>query len=189
MKHKEAQSKHELNELIKKRWSPRAFSDKEISKDLIEKLLEAASWSPSSMNEQPWIFKYAVKGSEAFDSILNTLAPNNQTWARHASVLVICNAKIKFSNGNVNRHAGYDLGAAVMQLSLQALAEGIYIHQMGGYDRVKLNEVFANEEDTESYSVLALGYLGNPTLLPEALLQREQATRSRKTLEEFAIAL
>ena len=53
---KKAKTKHEVIELIKNRWSPRSFSDKDINKESINSLFEAASWAASAFNEQPWRF-------------------------------------------------------------------------------------------------------------------------------------
>lgn len=50
-----------LNELLSSRWSPRAFSDRQIEPSKIVTLFEAARWSPSSANEQPWHFIAATK--------------------------------------------------------------------------------------------------------------------------------
>lgn len=43
----------EINELIRKRWSPRAFSDKSVEVETLNRLFEAARWAPSSFNQQP----------------------------------------------------------------------------------------------------------------------------------------
>ena len=50
-----------MHELLKKRYSPRIFSDKIIEHDKIISLLEAAQRSPSSMNGQPWRFIVSSK--------------------------------------------------------------------------------------------------------------------------------
>lgn len=53
-----------VNELIQNRWSPRAFSDKKIEKEKLQSIFEAARWSASAFNAQPWRFLVAYKGDE-----------------------------------------------------------------------------------------------------------------------------
>jgi len=47
---------HAIDPLFLERWSPRAFSDDEISEAELLSLFEAARWAPSSYNSQPWRF-------------------------------------------------------------------------------------------------------------------------------------
>ena len=61
---KQAKTAHDIHPLLKKRWSPRAFADQEIPEEVLNELFEAARWAASSMNEQPWQYVYAQKGTE-----------------------------------------------------------------------------------------------------------------------------
>ena len=99
-----ATTQYPVNSLIKERWSARAFSDKNISDELLNQFVEAASWAASSMNEQPWIYYVAHRGTEGFNQMLELLMPGNKAWAKDAAVLMISLAKKNFSNGNPNRH-------------------------------------------------------------------------------------
>ena len=58
---KEAPKETGIHELLRKRWSARAFSDRMISDEELIMLFTAASWASSSMNEQPWRFVYGKK--------------------------------------------------------------------------------------------------------------------------------
>ena len=58
---KEAKTEHKVHELIKKRWSARSFSEKEITQEELDTILEAAGWAFSAMNYQPWRYIYAFK--------------------------------------------------------------------------------------------------------------------------------
>ncbi|MDH5642223.1 MAG: nitroreductase family protein, partial [Nitrospira sp.] len=55
---------HPVNELISRRWSPKAFSNREIADSQLRSLFEAARWAASSFNEQPWAFVIARKQDE-----------------------------------------------------------------------------------------------------------------------------
>ena len=84
----------ELNKAIEYRWSPRAFSDKPVTKDMIALLFEAARKAPSSRNEQPWNYYYAHReNTEAFNKLVELLTGNNPLWAKDAQVLIISVAK------------------------------------------------------------------------------------------------
>ena len=58
---KEASNDYPIHDLLKKRWSSRAFAERVVEKDKLFSLLEAARWAPSSYNEQPWRFLAATR--------------------------------------------------------------------------------------------------------------------------------
>ncbi len=176
-----------LHELIEKRYSPRAFSDKKIEEEKIISLLEAARWSPSSMNEQPWRFIVGIKGEGAtYNKIYESLMEPNQVWAKNAPVFILTIAKNNYDrNNNSNTHAEYDLGQAIANLTFQATALNLYVHQMGGFNPEKAKELFNIPEGYRPMSVSAVGYLGSAEKLPETLQAREKAKRRRKDLSEL----
>jgi nitroreductase len=177
-----------INELLKKRYSPRVFADNIIEREKILNLLEAARWSPSSMNGQPWRFIIASKEDISnFNNLLGILNESNRIWAKNAAVLILTIAKLNYdSAGQLNRHALYDLGNAVAHLTFQATAIDLFVRQMGGFNVEKAREVFSIPEGYEPVSVIAAGYKGNPEILPESLRIREKAVRTRKNLDEIA---
>ncbi|MCO6474417.1 MAG: nitroreductase family protein, partial [Melioribacteraceae bacterium] len=102
---------YEINELIKKRWSPRAFFQKSVEEETLNRLFEAARWAPSSFNEQPWRFIAIRKeNNEEFEKVLSVLTGRNPEWAGGAAVFILTLAKKTLSrNGKLNRHALHDL--------------------------------------------------------------------------------
>ncbi|MCK6614357.1 MAG: nitroreductase family protein [Ignavibacteriaceae bacterium] len=183
---KTGETSTEVIEPIRKRWSIRAFSDEMIANDTLETLFEAASWSPSSMNEQPWRYICAKKGSEEFDMIASTLAPSNKMWAEQAPVLVLSIAEKNFAaNGRENHYALYDTGAANYGLLLQAQSMNIYGHIMGGFDRSEAARLLGLSDQQVPVVVIALGYPGSPDELPEQLKIREYTPRKRKPVSEI----
>lgn len=173
--------------LFHERWSPRSFSDCEVSRKTLAQLFEAARWAASSNNEQPWRFVVGLRGSETYNKIRQTLAGFNQQWAPTAPVLILGAAHTKFSrNGAENRFALYDLGAAAFSLALQAASLGLAAHQMGGFDAEKARELLGIPADYAIGSVTALGYQDEPEKLADAtLIERELAPRNRKPLPEI----
>ncbi len=173
-------------DLIKNRWSARAFSDQALSDEQILTLVEAASWAPSSINVQPWRYRVGHCGTETFQQMWECLLIGNQPWAKNAAVLLLCTVKKNFSkNGAPNRHAMHDAGMANAFLMLQATEMGIYGHIMGGYNPTKLRETFQLAEDEEDVCLIALGFLGSPDQLDEPFHTREITPRSRRAAEEF----
>lgn len=177
-----------IHELLKKRYSPRVFADKKIEPEKIVGLLEAARWSPSSMNGQPWRFIIAPKEDISnFNNLLNVINEHNQVWAKNAAVLILTITKVSYdSTGQLNKHALYDLGNAVANLTFQATAMDLFVRQMGGFNIEKARDIFSIPEGYQPVSVLAVGYKGNPEMLPEALRIREKTIRTRKDLDEIA---
>jgi len=151
-----------VHELIRKRWSPRAFDGKPVPHEILRSLFEAARWAPSSNNEQPWAYILATKDDpESFEKVLGTLVEFNANWAKNAPVLAIAVAKLKFSkNQTPNRVAFYDTGAASALLSVEATAHGLGVHQMAGFDPEKARQTFAIPVDCEAVAALAIGYPG-----------------------------
>lgn len=183
---KTAVTRHPVIDLIRNRWSARAFSEQDLNEDQILTLIEAASWAPSSMNEQPWRYRYAFRGGAAFDRMWACLLPGNQAWAKNAAVLLLCTAKTTFTrNGLPNRHALHDTGMANAFLMLQATEMNIFGHIMAGYDPDKLHETYAFADDEEAVCIIALGFLGSPEQLAEPFRTREVTPRSRRDVEEF----
>src|SRR5215472_14565175 len=146
-----APSDFPVHQLIRKRWSPRAFADKPIPEDVLRSLFEAARWAPSSNNEQPWAYLVATKEDKVnFDKVLGALVEFNAGWAKNAAVLAIAVAKLVFAkNRTPNRNAQYDTGAATALLSVEATARGLSVHQMAGFDPDQARKTFAIPEGWE----------------------------------------
>lgn len=175
-------------DLIKERWSARAFSDQNLSAEQVLTLIEAASWAPSSMNEQPWRYRYALRGTEEFNEMWSCLLPGNQPWAKNAAALILSTTKKNFARNNApNHYAQHDTGMANAFLILQATQMKIYGHMMGGFDANLLRETFQLAEDEEPVCIIALGYLGAPEQLEEPFKTREITPRSRRTVEEILL--
>jgi nitroreductase len=179
-----------IHDLLKNRWSPRAFADRPVEPEKLRGLLEAARWAPSSYNEQPWAFLVATHGQpEEYARVLGCLIEFNQGWARAAPVLFLTCAHLTFDrNGLPNRHAYHDVGLAVANLTVQATAEGLAVHQMAGIMPDKVRARFGVPEGWDPVSAIALGYPGNPDGLPEELRRRELATPTRKPLRSFVFS-
>jgi nitroreductase len=186
---KPAQTDVPLHDVIRNRWSPRAFSDRRVSPDTLRSLFEAARWAPSSSNEQPWAYIVATSDDkENFAKMLSVLVEFNVNWAKHAPVLILSIAHNKTQrDAKPNRHAWHDVGSATAQLTFEANSRGLFVHQMAGFDADKARKVFQIPEDWEPVAAIAIGYPGDPASLPQILKERELAERTRKQLNEFVM--
>jgi len=187
---KQAPTTEEVLPAMRSRWSPRAFSSRSVTPADLRRIFEAARWAPSSGNEQPWRFIVGLQGSDTFNKILSSLAEANQLWASKAPVLILGVAKKDFSNNNKpNPYALFDLGSASGFLVLQAAANGLAAHQIGGFSKEAARAALAIPDTFDIGSVIALGYQGEPSTLPnEQLLNREIAPRARKSLDEIVLS-
>jgi nitroreductase len=176
-----------LTDLLSRRWSPRAFADRPIEPWKVLSLFEAARWSPSSANDQPWRFIVATKeDSRVYETLHELLAEGNRRWSHRAPVLVLGVAHSSYSgNGRPYQHSWYDLGQSVANLTVEAEALGLAVHQMGGFDSEKATQLLSIPQEYKPVIVIALGYADRPESLPDDLRQREEAPRSRQPLENL----
>jgi len=183
---KPAHTQFPIHDLLKKRWSPRAFDERPVEVNKLLSLFEAARWAPSSNNEQPWRFLVATKENKAeYDRLFNCLIEGNQQWAHHAPMLLLSVAKLQFEDGSPNRHAFHDTGMAAENLVLQATALGLVAHQMAGF---RIDQARADCQIPEGYepvAMIAVGYPGDPAQLSDRLRAREGQPRVRRPLTEF----
>jgi nitroreductase len=173
-----------VHPIISSRWSPRTYDSRPIEKEKLQRIFEAARWAASSNNIQPWYFLVGYKGDDVFQKIFDTLVEFNQNWAVNAPVLVLAIAKTTNSRGDQNRSYSYDLGQAVATLSLQATSEGVYIHQMGGFDRQAAEVVFEIPEEFKVLIAFALGYNADAGILLPNLHSVEIGPRTRRSISE-----
>jgi nitroreductase len=187
---KPAQTKHPIEPLIARRWSPRAFEERPVESEKLKSLFEAARWAPSSNNEQPWRFLTATKESRSdYDRLFSCLSEGNAKWVFRAPVLMLSVASLFFEDdGKPNRHAMHDTGLAVENLVLQATALGLQAHQMAGYDVERARKECQIPSGFEPVAMIAVGYPGDPAILPEYLHERELKPRERQPIEDFVFS-
>jgi nitroreductase len=184
---KQATPDHPIHELIARRWSPYAFSDRAVSKDDLSSLFEAARWAASSYNEQPWRYIVATKANaDEFGRLLSCLVEGNQAWARAAPVLALGCTSLNFAlNNKPNAAALHDLGLASATLTLEATARGLFVHQMAGILPERARVVYRIPEGVQPLTGLAIGYAADPNISEAKLRERDLAPRKRKTQAEF----
>ena len=167
------------------RWSPRSMSGQALSKDQMAGLVEAARWSPSCFNLQPWRFIYSLKDDDYWEKFLGLLIDVNRLWVERAGAIVILLSIDRPSESeDLSPTAAFDTGSAWMSLALQAQTMGLVSHAMWGFHHEAVAEVINMPSNMSARAMIAIGYPGDPADLPEKYRDREFPS-SREPLESL----
>lgn len=164
---------NEVSALFLNRWSPRSYTDQRVSEAILNQLLEAARWAPSSNNIQPWRF-YIATTDEQLEVFKQFIAPFNRTWTDRIPQMLLLGSAKNGPKGDPNTAHAFDTGSAWSHIALQATMLGLAAHALGGFDRVKARELLKVPDDIELHAVIVVGYQGDKDILPEVLQQREK---------------
>jgi len=145
--------------LLNSRFSPREFLQEPVSQEHPELLFEAARWSPSSYNRQPWFYYYAMQSTAGFETLAQSLTEGN-AWAKKASLLIL-GCYIDSDERGKNDYGQYDLGQSTFSLVMQAQFLGYYSHQMGGFDKKKAKTLLQLPPEHIPHVMIAIGKIGN----------------------------
>jgi nitroreductase len=183
---------HPIHALLTERHSPYAFDpDRAVSEQDLTSLFEAARWTMSSYNAQPWRYVVGVKerSQSTWEQIFDVLVEGNQPWAANAPVLALGLIEKNFEyNDKPNKAAAHDLGAASAMLTVEATARGLVVHQMIGIESDLAHERFGLKEGQEALTALAIGYEGEAGVIPEQYAERDLGKRERKPLADIILA-
>lgn len=176
---------------LKERRSYRAISSEPVEKDVVARLLTAATLAPSCFNNQPWRIIVVQKAPDNphYPLVAATLSQGN-FWALEAPLLFVfttgTHLDCRLDEGR--DYAYFDVGQAAMAMQLQAQKEGLYAHPIAGYSAPKLRLALKLPPEYLPLCTLVVGWPGDAGKLPENLRAAENAPRSRKLLGEVAYA-
>ena len=169
-------------EAIRNRRSVRRFTSDSISRDDLEKILEAARWAPSWVNVQPCRI-ILVENPEKKAALKETLLPKNPAakgfdQAPLLLVLVGERGKSGVYGDSMATDKGdwymFDLGIAAQNIALAAEALGLGTVHVGALNHKEAGRIL---EVPEGYEVVEILPLGHPAFPPK--------TPPRKNLEDF----
>jgi len=114
----------ELLKLIKERRSVRAYKEDPINSEVLEKLIEAATWAPSSCNRQPWFF-VIVTEKEQKSKIAS--AVGGQKTITNAPAVIVATINLAAYEGVLKNNVApfLDAGVALENILLLAHSMGI----------------------------------------------------------------
>ena len=147
-------------DVIAGRRTIRRFKAEPVAGDLLERLVDVGRLAPSAANLQPLEFIVVDEAglkAEVFPCLkwAAYIAPAGNPGPGEepaAYIVTLANTKVR------EKMFEYDIGAAMENMTLAALAEGVGSCWMLSIDRDRLRAVLGVPEDYKVDSVLALGY-------------------------------
>lgn len=172
---------------IAARWSPRAFDPTAVvtSAD-ITALLEAARWAPTWGRRQPVRFVVGLRGDATFDALVGTLRRGN-SYAHAAGALILLVAD-EGPDEKTALYSAVDTGAALANLSTEAVSRSLIVHPMAGFDAEAARAAFAIPDGARPLVVVAVGSLGDYATAAPEIVERDALPRERLPLEDVAFA-
>lgn len=177
-----------IHDLLARRWSPRAYdASRPVTREQLTVLLEAGRWAPSCNGDEPW--RYLIwdktRDPQGWQKAFDCLSDNNKKWVKNVPLLMLsCAGSIFGRTGKPNRWTQHDTGMASLSMALQAVALGLILHQMGGFDAEKARAAFSIPAEYTPMAMIAIGYQAEPDILDEETKAKELKPRARKPLGE-----
>ena len=149
----------DFTEVVTTRRSIRAYLDRDVSDELIEKLISAAMTAPSAGNQQPWHF-IVIRDRSRLEAI-SIFHPYCRMAAKAPVAIVVCGDPVgkKWPDFWVQ-----DCSAAIQNFLLAARAEGLATVWTGVYpveERIKgCRELFSIPDHVVPLAVIPVGWPG-----------------------------
>jgi nitroreductase len=166
----------EVFEAIRGRRSIRAFESREVSDELVERLIEAARWAPSAGNIQPWEFIIVRK-----PEIKRKLAEAAlwQSFIEEAPVvIVVCADEVRSAQGYGMRgktlYCIQDTAAATQNIHLAAYSMGLGTCWVGAFREDQVEKTLKTPAGIRPVAIIPVGY---PAEKP--------SPRSRRSLKQI----
>jgi len=169
-------------EAIHTRRSVRRFTDEPVSDEDLSKVLEAARWSPSWVNVQPWRI-IVVRDPQRKQALKETLLPNNPAakgFDQVPLILVLVGERGKSGlYGNVAATDKgdwymFDLGIAAQNIALASHALGLGTVHVGAMNHREAARILNVPDGFEVVEILPVGHPAFPPKAPP-----------RKEVQEF----
>lgn len=174
-----------IHPLLAARWSPRAFDpDATITDDALVALLEAARWAATWGHREPVRFVVGRRGDETFLTLTGLLKRGNNYAHVAAALLLVC--ADEGEDDRTARYAAVDAGAAIAQLTVEAISRGLVAHPMAGFDADGTRAAFGIPDGIRPLAVVAVGSLGDYAQADESVVERDSRPRERLPLDQIA---
>jgi nitroreductase len=182
-----AQTRVPIHPDIAARWSPRMFDEATtLTAEQVTAVLEAARWAATWGHRQPVRYIVGLRGDDTNVAISELLKRGN-SYAKAAGALVLVCAD-EGEDERTARYAAVDAGAAIAQLTIEAVSRGLIAHPMAGFNADGAREVFGIPEGVRPIAVVAVGSLGDYDNAPPEIVERDAKGRDRLPLEKVAFA-
>ena len=161
-------------------------ADAVLNADDLIAMLEAARWAATWGHRQPVRFLVGLRGDETNATVSGLLKRGN-SYAKAAGALIMVCAD-EGEDERTARYAAVDAGAAIAQLTIEAVSRGLIAHPMAGFDADGARQVFGIPAGVRPIAVVAVGSLGDYDNAPQEVVERDARGRSRLPLDEVAFA-
>ena len=143
-------------ELVKNRYSCRAYKSFDIEKEKLDYILECVRLAPSAVNRQPWKF-HIVTDEEDKDKLQRCY---NRDWFKTAPMYIIASIlhDEEWVRADNKHHGDIDIAIAVENLCLAATEQGLATCWVCNFDATLCKELFAMSQSEEPAVVIPLGY-------------------------------
>jgi len=138
-------------DIILSRRSVRRFEDKQISQDVLDKIVEAGRQSPSAANRQPYRF-ILVTDPKLKNELLGLLSG----FAKKAPLIVVGCANLKAIL--TGRWAVVDTAIALENMVLAAWSLAVGSCWIGSFNENKVKKALGVPEDWKVVALVAFGY-------------------------------
>ena len=146
----------EFFELIKKRYSVRAYKKAPVEDEKIMKILEAACHAPTAANKQP--FKFIIIQTRGRENELKQIY--DREWFYRAPIVICCCALYdeSWSRADGKNYAEVDATIAMDHLILAATDLGLGTCWIAAFDPGSAREVLRLPENAEPVAFTPVGY-------------------------------
>ena len=158
-----------VHQCIRSRLTVREFKPDPVPEGVVRRMLQAARWSPSARNRQPWNF-IVIRNPDTLRQIGAIASSGGFIAGAPLSIAVVMDP---------GGRPEFDAGRSLQQMELAAWAEGVggCVAGIRGEENARVKELLGIPEDKELVTVMAFGY---PSV------QAAAGTKVRKTLPEIA---
>lgn len=159
----------EFLELVERRYSCRAFQPKEVEREKLDAVLEAARLAPSAVNLQPWKF-YVVTSAEVLRSLHSVYA---REWFQSAPACIVAcgNHAASWKRSDGKDHCDIDVAIAAEHMVLAAAELGLGSCWVCNFDVAKCASILQLPDDLEPIVMIPIGYAAD-----EAKPKKRKAT-------------
>jgi nitroreductase len=159
-------------------------ADAVLAADDLVAVLEAARWAATWGHRQPVRFLVGLRGDETFTRIAELLKRGNSYAKAAAALIMVC--VDEGEDERTARYAALDAGAAIAQLTVEAVSRDLIAHPMAGFDAARAHQVFDIPSGVRPIAVVAVGSLGDYDNAPPEIVERDMQGRTRLPLNEVA---
>lgn len=147
----------DIIELLLTRRSIRKYTNKDVSDEIIEKLLKAAMYAPSAGNQQPWHF-LVLRDRNTFQKITEFHPYAKMLQEASVAILICGDTSLETNKG----YWPFDCSAATENVLIAAHGLGLGSVWLGIYPRPNrqdgMRKLFQLPDNIMPFSLISIGY-------------------------------